>query len=284
MSENSEIQTRGGIDSLVSENEYVEPIEEEAENSVQSDSSLDNDDEYIEDPEKRAEYEVNREIRRKKSKRKDKVCSAACIALGIIGSGLLGLGTATACGLYDIDAQAFAITVPNGTDPDNVDVSTDSDGNIHVDVDDPSDETSEPDDNKSDADVNPDDTNPDGSGTDDKNSDDSDDVNDNNDKSEDTKPDEKPETSKPENIPGTGEIPVERITNLMENELLKAQNNRITAGQSMYLDSDMCIVITEGISVENIAQMTGFSEKFILSYNSDVDCCLIGSLVRIPNI
>ena len=287
MRRDNDLQTRGGIDPLVSENEYVEPVEdntaENTEISTQPEDSFD-DAEIMEDPAERAKYEEARQARGRKNKRKDKVCSAACLAVGIIGTSLLGLGTAATCGLYDIlSVPVYAVSVPNGTDPDNVDVTTDKNGDIHVDIDDEDDKKPEDTDKPSGGDSDSSDNKPNDNNSEDNkpggNNSDNNKPDDNS--SEDTKP-EKPIGS--ENIPGTGEIPLERITGLMENELLKAQNIRISQGQSPYLDSDIVIEVTDGLTLETISNAYGFTVEFIAEYNDIIANNITQSTIRIPCI
>lgn len=296
MRRDNDLQTRGGIDSLVSENEYVESVEdntaENTEISTQPEGSFD-DTEIMEDPAERAKYEEAQQARRKKNKRKDKACSAACLAAGIIGTSLLGLGTAVTCGLYDImSIPVYAVSVPNGTNPDDVDVTTDKNGDIHVDIDNEDDkkpeDTDKPSGGDSDSSDNkPGDNNSEDNKPGDNNSDDNkpDDNNSDNNKPDDSSEDTKPE--KPigsENIPGTGEIPLERITGLMENELLKAQNIRISQGQSPYLDSDIVIEVTDGLTLETISNAYGFTIEFIAEYNDIIANSITQSTIRIPCI
>ena len=287
MRRDNDLQTRGGIDSLVPENEYVEPVEdntaENAEISTQPEGSFD-DAEIMEDPAERAKYEEAQQARRKKNKRKDKACSAACLAAGIIGTGLLGLGTAATCGLYNIlSVPVYAVSVPNGTDPDNVDVTTDKNGDIHVDIDDENDKKPEDTDKPSGGDSDSSDNKPDDNNSEDNKpgGNNSEDNKPDDNSSEDTKP-EKPSGS--ENIPGTGEIPLERVTGLMENELLKAQNIRISQGQSPYLDSDIVIEVTDGLTLETISNAYGFTVEFIAEYNDIVANNITQSTIRIPCI
>lgn len=273
MSRDNELQTRGGIDSLITGNEYNEP-EEVAE--IESEESMTDrilNEEPI--PEEVEIPEPEPEKKKMSFKAKNRLCSAACIAAGILGTGLIGAGTLATCGLYDFSVMAFATQVPNGTDIDGVYVGPD--GKVHINMQPSetttSDTTSTPEDSTPDETNKPNDIPPVTS-------------EDTNSTPEDTKPaDTKPEeTGKPvENIPGTGEEPLERVTDLMEIALLKAKDDRIANNENAYLDTDICITVSDSLSFEDISAISGFSVSFISEYNNVTDITDV-DVIRLPKI
>lgn len=83
-------------------------------------------------------------------------------------------------------------------------------------------------------------------------------------------------------MPGTGEFGPERVTALMESELLRAQEKRISEGKSRYLPSDIAMD-ARLYAVSDICDIYGFSEGFVFAYN-DMDRSGVPDTVRVPRI
>lgn len=82
-------------------------------------------------------------------------------------------------------------------------------------------------------------------------------------------------------VPDTGEPSGERVTALMESELLRAQQARIDAGKERYLSGDLEISLA-GTDIKAVADIYGFSEDFALAYNGISGS--VPDIIRLPNV
>lgn len=246
---------------------------------------------------------------RKRGELGHKICGASCVAGGTASAVAIGLCTAAVCALYGAGAlRSYAIGFPSGTVIESVSQGTDGSGRPVIDAylgdgsDGPAegpsqDEPSDPDAVASQEtrpgtpDADPEDPrgSAQGSGPDTPGV-----------GSEGTRPGYGPESQAPGTsggnqggcAPGTasadpaapmpdmGEDPTERVTALMESELLRARAARIASGMHPYPDSDIAVPSSTGIPA--VAEAYGFSEGFLLEYNSGEGS--VPGLIMVPAV
>ena len=228
-----------------------------------------------------------------------KICDISCLAGGILGTLGIGFCTAAACVLFSsVKQSSYAVEFPNGAVIGDVSSSVGDDGRPIYDVDISDGGNSGSDDGNSSS---PSDNSQAGTGSsvpgdDIDNSDSSNSNSDPNSGGETSVPDDtgggasnsgdtsdpgdegnspsgnSGETSQPSRpMPGTGEFSPERVTPLMESEILRSQAKRVSNGESRFLPSDIEISVPDHGDISRISSAYGFSEEFILEYNDIAD-------------
>lgn len=233
---------------------------------------------------------------RGKSDKRQKACSISCAAGGIVSAAAIISCTAAVCVLYGTGAlSTYAVGFPHGTSISSISTSVDDTGRPVVDAylsrPQESDASNVPgiSDNISSV---PDDISsisddissiPDNiSSIPDDISSVPDDISDTSDISNTSQPgisgSGDPNTHNP--MPDTGEDPPTRITALMEIEILRARDRRISDGLAPYPSTDTAVPASAGISA--IAAEYGFTEEFVRAYNSGEGA--IPGIIMIPAI
>ena len=225
-----------------------------------------------------------------------KICDISCLAGGILGTLGIGFCTAAACVLFSsVKQPSYAVEFPNGAIIGDVSSSVGDDGRPIYDVDISDGGNSGSDDGNPSS---PSDNSQAGTGSsvpggDIDDSDNSDSDPDSNSGGETSVPGDTDsgasnsgdtsdpgnsssgdsgETSQPSRpMPGTGEFSSERVTPLMESEILRSQAKRVSNGESRFLPSDIEISVPDHGDISRISSAYGFSEEFILEYNDIAD-------------
>lgn len=246
-----------------------------------------------------------------------RICNISCLSGGILGTLGIGLCTVAACIFFGTaKTPSYAVGFPNGTTVGDISSYEDEDGRTHYDIElgdgtsssDSSNNTpdssgdqqagvgdSEPSGDISDNNSGmPGDTdNSSGTSTDDNSSQtppeeddpgqgDASGDSEQGDTSGDNGNDTSGGSSEPVRpMPGTGEPSGQRVTALMESELLRSQEKRVADGGNRYLASDIEIDASSR-TLSDICAEYGFSEEFVVSYNNIGSGAL--SIVRLPRI
>lgn len=244
-----------------------------------------------------------------------KICNISCLSGGILGTLGIGLCTVAACIFFGTaKTPSYAVGFPNGMTVGDISSYEDEDGRTHYDIElgdgtGGSDSSSGTPDTSGDQQAGTGDGTPSGD-TSDNNSDTPGDT----DNSSGTSTDDNSSQMPPEDdnpgdtsgdpdqgdtpgdgddnasggssepvrpMPGTGEPSGQRVTALMESELLRSQEKRLADGGSRYLASDIEIDASSR-TISDICAEYGFSEGFVASYNNIGSGAL--SIIRLPRI